>query len=71
MNVAWAHQNVSGSRAWNRRPSVSTPLMPRCRSRIRRARRGLSRCSMADIAREMGVSRSTVYRQLGSVENAA
>jgi AcrR family transcriptional regulator len=26
---------------------------------------------MADIAREMGVSRSTVYRQLGSVENAA
>jgi AcrR family transcriptional regulator len=35
------------------------------------ARYGLSRCSMADIAREMGVSRSTVYRQLGSVENAA
>lgn len=34
-------------------------------------RYGLSRCSMADIAREMGVSRSTVYRQLGSVENAA
>ncbi|TDC71680.1 TetR/AcrR family transcriptional regulator, partial [Actinomadura sp. GC306] len=35
------------------------------------ARHGLSRTSMADIAREMGVSRSTVYRQIGSVENAA
>ncbi|MFA1538228.1 TetR/AcrR family transcriptional regulator [Actinomadura monticuli] len=35
------------------------------------ARHGLSRCSMSDIAREMGVSRSTVYRQLGSVESAA
>lgn len=35
------------------------------------ARHGLSRTSMADIAREMGVSRSTVYRQVGSVENAA
>ncbi|MFA1550302.1 TetR/AcrR family transcriptional regulator [Actinomadura chokoriensis] len=34
-------------------------------------RHGLSRCSMTDIAREMGVSRSTVYRQLGSVEEAA
>ena len=34
-------------------------------------RHGLSRTSMADIAREMGVSRSTVYRQIGSVENAA
>ncbi|GAA3236397.1 TetR/AcrR family transcriptional regulator [Actinocorallia longicatena] len=35
------------------------------------ARHGLSRTSMVDISREMGVSRSTVYRQLTSVENAA
>lgn len=35
------------------------------------ARKGLSRTSMTDIAKEMGVGRSTVYRQLGSVDHAA
>lgn len=35
------------------------------------ARHGLARTSMTDIAREMGVARSTLYRQFGSVEQAA
>ncbi|MGH9136920.1 MAG: TetR/AcrR family transcriptional regulator [Acidimicrobiales bacterium] len=35
------------------------------------AARGLSRTTMSDIARELGVAPSTVYRKVGSVENAA
>jgi AcrR family transcriptional regulator len=35
------------------------------------ARHGLDRCTMTDIAREMGVARSTLYRQFSSVEEAA
>jgi AcrR family transcriptional regulator len=35
------------------------------------ARHGLSRTSMSDIARELGVAPSTVYRKVGSVEKAA
>ena len=35
------------------------------------SRHGLTRTSLSDIAREMGVSPSTVYRKVGSVENAA
>ena len=34
------------------------------------AARGPSRTTMTDIAREMGVATSTVYRKVGSVENA-
>lgn len=35
------------------------------------ARHGLTRTSMTDIGREARVSRSTIYRQLGSIERAA
>lgn len=35
------------------------------------ARHGLDRCTMTDIAREMGVARSTLYRHFSSVEGAA
>ena len=35
------------------------------------ARHGLSKTSLSDIARELGVAPSTVYRKVGSVENAA
>jgi AcrR family transcriptional regulator len=35
------------------------------------ARHGLTRTSLSDIAREMGVAPSTVYRKVGSVDNAA
>jgi AcrR family transcriptional regulator len=35
------------------------------------ARHGLARTSMTDLAREMGVSRSTLYRHFSSVEEAA
>jgi AcrR family transcriptional regulator len=35
------------------------------------SRHGLSKSSLSDIAREMGVAPSTVYRKVGSVENAA
>lgn len=34
------------------------------------SRHGLSKTSLSDIAREMGVAPSTVYRKVGSVENA-
>ncbi|GAB11858.1 putative TetR family transcriptional regulator [Gordonia araii NBRC 100433] len=34
------------------------------------ARHGLSKTSVSDIAREMGVAPSTVYRNVGSVDNA-
>ena len=35
------------------------------------ARHGLAKTSLSDIARELGVAPSTVYRKVGSVENAA
>ncbi|HKY13629.1 MAG TPA: TetR/AcrR family transcriptional regulator [Microthrixaceae bacterium] len=35
------------------------------------ARHGLSKTSLSDIARELGVAPSTVYRKVGTVENAA
>jgi AcrR family transcriptional regulator len=34
------------------------------------ARHGITRTSMTDIGRDLGVSRSTIYRMLGSVEQA-
>src|SRR2546423_62340 len=34
------------------------------------ARYGLAKTSLSDIAREMGVAPSTVYRKVGTVENA-
>ena len=35
------------------------------------SRHGLAKTSLSDIAREMGVAPSTVYRKVGTVENAA
>lgn len=35
------------------------------------ARHGINRTSVPDIARELGISRTTVYRQVGTVEQAA
>jgi AcrR family transcriptional regulator len=35
------------------------------------SRHGLSKTSLSDIARELGVAPSTVYRKVGSVDNAA
>jgi len=35
------------------------------------SRHGLSKSTLSDIARELGVAPSTVYRRVGSVENAA
>lgn len=35
------------------------------------ARHGISRTAVADIAKDMGVSRTTVYRQVGSIDNVA
>lgn len=35
------------------------------------ARHGLARTTMTDVAREMRVARSTLYRQVGSIEEAA
>lgn len=35
------------------------------------ARHGLTKTSLSDIAREMGVAPSTIYRKVGTVENAA
>lgn len=35
------------------------------------ARHGMSKTSLSDIARELGVAPSTVYRKVGSVDNAA
>ncbi|HZU80800.1 MAG TPA: TetR/AcrR family transcriptional regulator [Acidimicrobiales bacterium] len=35
------------------------------------ARHGLARTTMTDVARQMGVARSTLYKQFGSIEQAA
>ncbi|MFV0317302.1 MAG: TetR/AcrR family transcriptional regulator, partial [Microthrixaceae bacterium] len=34
------------------------------------ARHGLAKTTMSDVAREMGVAPSTVYRKVGSIDNA-
>lgn len=50
-------------------PASLNPLLDAAATCL--ARHGLSRTSMSDIARELGVAPSTVYRKVGSVENAA
>jgi AcrR family transcriptional regulator len=50
-------------------PASLNPLLDAAASCL--ARHGVSRTSMTDIARELGVAPSTVYRKVGSVEKAA
>jgi AcrR family transcriptional regulator len=50
-------------------PASLTPVLDAAATCL--ARHGVSRTSITDIARELGVAPSTVYRKVGSVEKAA
>ena len=56
-----------------RMPARPPQSMDRCLDAVSvcLSRHGLARTSMTDVAREMGVARSTLYKQVGSVEQAA
>lgn len=63
---------VSGDRLYDRLPPRPAPELDRVLDAVERclARYGVNRTSMTDIAREMGVARTTLYRQVSSLEEA-
>lgn len=60
------------ARLHNRLPPRPGPELDRALDAVERCivRYGIDRTSMTDIAREMGVARTTLYRQVASVEDA-
>ena len=63
---------LGGSRLYDRLPPRPGPELDRVLDAVERclARYGIQRTSMTDIAREMGVARTTLYRQVSSLEEA-
>lgn len=63
---------ISGDRLHDRLPPRPPPELDRLLDAVERclARYGVNRTSMTDIAREMGVARTTLYRQVTSIEEA-
>ena len=61
-----------GGRLYDRLPSRPGPELDRMLDALERClvRYGVERTSMTDIAREMGVARTTLYRQVSSLEEA-
>ena len=67
-----AEEPISGDRLHDRLPPRPAPELDRVLDAVERclARYGVKRTSMSDIAREMGVARTTLYRQVSSLEDA-
>lgn len=63
---------ISAGRLLDRLPPRPGPEMDRVLDAVERCltRYGLTRTSMSDVAREMGVARTTLYRQVPSLEEA-
>jgi AcrR family transcriptional regulator len=67
-----AHEPISGDRLYDHLPPRPAAELDRVLDAVERcvARYGIKRTSMTDIAREMGVARTTLYRQVASLEEA-
>src|SRR5688572_18815318 len=67
-----ADEPISGDQLYDRLPPRPGPELDRVLDAVERclARYGVKRTSMTDIAREMGVARTTLYRQVASLEEA-
>jgi AcrR family transcriptional regulator len=67
-----ADEGLAGFRLYDRLPPRPGPDLDRVLDAVERclARFGVHRTSMTDIAREMGVARTTLYRQVSSLEEA-
>jgi AcrR family transcriptional regulator len=67
-----AEQPITGAQLYDRLPPRPAPELDRVLDAVERclARYGVKRTSMSDIAREMGVARTTLYRQVSSLEEA-
>jgi AcrR family transcriptional regulator len=67
-----SHEPTSGAALHERLPPRPGPELDRVLDALERCliRYGMQRTSMSDIAREMGVARTTLYRQVGSLEEA-
>ena len=67
-----AEQPISPALLHDRLPPRPSPDLDRVLDALERclSRYGLQRTSMTDIAREMGVARTTLYRQVASLEEA-
>lgn len=67
-----AEEAISGAQLYDRLPPRPAPELDRVLDALERclARYGVTRTSMSDIAREMGVARTTLYRQVSSLEEA-
>ena len=63
---------LSAARLYDRMPPRPGPELDRVLDAVERclARYGLRRTSMTDVARELGVARTTLYRQVASLEEA-
>lgn len=67
-----AEAQITGDQLYDRLPPRPEPALDRVLDAVERclARHGVRRTSMTDIAREMGVARTTLYRQVASIEEA-
>ena len=67
-----AEKPVSADQLYDRLPPRPGPELDRMLDAVERclARYGVKRTSMTDIARELGVARTTLYRQVASIEEA-
>jgi AcrR family transcriptional regulator len=67
-----SESTVTGDRLYAHLPPRPAPELDRVLDAVERcvARFGIRRTSMTDIAREMGVARTTLYRQVSSIEEA-
>jgi AcrR family transcriptional regulator len=67
-----ADEPITVERLYDRLPPRPGPELDRVLDAVERclARYGIRRTSMTDIAREMGVARTTLYRQVSSLEEA-
>jgi AcrR family transcriptional regulator len=65
-------ETISADGLWDRLPPRPPPELDGLLDALERClvRHGVARTSMSDLARELGVARTTVYRQVSSLEEA-
>lgn len=72
MGADGADEPITALEAFERLPPRPAPELDKLLDAVERCltRYGLRRTTMSDIAREMGVARTTLYRQVSSIEEA-